>query len=42
MYKNIGRVDTKKRRCQRCARIFWLSRYIEMEVSEMQKNILIQ
>ena len=31
-----------KLRCQGCDRIFWLSRYEEMEVSRMQSNILVE
>ena len=28
--------------CQGCARIFWSSRYVEMEVSVMRRNILVE
>ena len=37
-----GCVDTKKWRCCGCKRIFWLSRYEEMEVSRMRTNILVE
>ena len=38
--KYFGRVDTYKWRCQGCARRCWSSRYIEMEVSRVSRNIL--
>ena len=38
----FGRVDTKKLNCRGCDRIFWWSRYVEIEMSMMRKNILVE
>ena len=38
----FGRVDMQKCSCQGCTRIFWSSRYIEMQLSGMRKNILVK
>ena len=37
-----GQVDTQKWRCWRCTRILQLSRYIEMEMLGMRKNIMVK
>ena len=38
----FGQVDTKKWRNQGSARIFWSSRYLEMQVSWVRKNIMVE
>ena len=38
----FGQVDTYEWRCQRSTRIFWSSRYVEMEVSRMHKNTFVE
>ena len=37
-----GRVDTEKLICQGYERTLWSSRYVEIEVSRMRKNILVE
>ena len=40
--EDFGQVDTQKQRFQGCERIFGLSTHVEMVVSPVQKNIVVQ